>query len=326
MAIDTLEAVQLGGITQWIRVRGADASNPVLLLMQQGPGMPMINEAQRLEYLLGLEKAFTVVYWDQRGTGLSLRKNSNRSDITVARMVGDTVSLLELLRGRFGSKTFVTGFSFGGTFAAQAAVQRPDLVAALVTAGMDIDMPAAENNTYRFVLGTARQRGNRRATRQLEAIGPPPHLDVKQFSTRVRWTANFGGVATNANYSSLLRALIVSLVRSPDYSAADIIRTVRGITAARAALLPELATTDLVRTMPRLDVPIVMAQGRRDQVAPGEAAQRFYDSLTAPGKQLVWFDSSAHTPHLEEPGKFRDLLMNVKASWCCRRAPCERGA
>src|SRR5712691_144032 len=74
MAIDTLEAVQLGGITQSIRVRGADASNPVLLLMQQGPGLPMINEARRLEHLLGLEKAFTVVYWDQRGTGLSLRK------------------------------------------------------------------------------------------------------------------------------------------------------------------------------------------------------------------------------------------------------------
>ena len=81
-----------------------------------------------------------------------------------------------------------------------------------------------------------------------------------------------------------------------------------------AALLPELATTDLVRTMPRLDVPIVLAQGRRDQVAPGEAAQRFHDSLTAPSKQLVWFDRSAHTPHLEEPEKLRDLLMNVRAS------------
>jgi hypothetical protein len=66
MEIDTLEGVQLGGITQWIRVRGADAANPVLLLMQQGPGLPMINEVRRLERLLGLENAFTVVYWDQR--------------------------------------------------------------------------------------------------------------------------------------------------------------------------------------------------------------------------------------------------------------------
>src|SRR5499427_4227386 len=142
MEIDRLERVQLGGITQWIRIRGAGASNPVLLLMQQGPGLPMINEARRVEHLLGLEKAFTVVYWDQRGTGLSspsLRRDSSRFEISVARMVDDTVALLELLRDRFGGKTFVAGFSFGAMYAAQAAVRRPELVAALVAAGMDID-------------------------------------------------------------------------------------------------------------------------------------------------------------------------------------------
>jgi pimeloyl-ACP methyl ester carboxylesterase len=321
MEIDTLEAVQLGGITQWIRVRGADASNPVLLLMQQGPGLPIINDAPRFERLLGLEEAFTVVYWDQRGTGLSsppLRQNPNRFEISMARMVDDTVTLLELLRGRFGDKTLVAGFSFGATFAAYAAVRRPDLVAALVAAGMDIDMPAEENNAYAFALDAARRRGHRRAIRQLEAIGPPPHTTVKQFTTRARWAANFGGVATNANFNGLLRALLFSLIRSPDYSAADLIRTLRGVGASQAALLPQLASTDLVRTVPRLDVPLVMAQGRLDQVAPGEAAQRFHDSLTAPSRQLVWFEKSAHTPHLEEPAKYRDLLMNVRASLLAR--------
>ncbi len=34
MTIDTLEAIQAGGTTHWIRVRGADAANPVLLLIQ----------------------------------------------------------------------------------------------------------------------------------------------------------------------------------------------------------------------------------------------------------------------------------------------------
>ena len=85
MQIDALHGVQLGGITQWIRVRGADASNPVLLLMQQGPGFPIINDARRLDHLFGLEEAFTVVYWDQRGTGLSsppLRTNPARFEIT----------------------------------------------------------------------------------------------------------------------------------------------------------------------------------------------------------------------------------------------------
>jgi pimeloyl-ACP methyl ester carboxylesterase len=316
MEIDTLQGVQLGGITQWIRVRGVDASNPVLLLMQQGPGVPIINDAPRLEHLLGLEKAFTVVYWDQRGTGLSSPPlRTNRFEISVARMVEDTVTLLELLRDRFGAKTFVTGFSFGATFAAYAAVRRPDLVAALVATGMDIDMPAAEENAYAFALDAARRHGNRRGIRQLEAIGPPPHTTVKQFTTRARWVANFGGLATNANVNSVLWSLLVSLVRSPDYSTSDVIRTLRGMRASQAALLPQLATTDLVRTVPRLDVPLVMAQGRLDQVAPAEAAQRFHDSLTAPSKELVWFESSAHTPHLEESAKFRDLLTNVRTSW-----------
>jgi pimeloyl-ACP methyl ester carboxylesterase len=315
MKIDSLEEVELGGITQWIRVRGADTSNPVLLLMQQGPGLPIINEAPRFERLLGLESAFTVVYWDQRGTGLSARplgRNRDRFDISVTLMVDDTVRLLELLRDRFGGKTLVTGFSFGATFAAYAAARRPELVAALVATGMDIDVPMAEASAYAFALGAARQRGHRRAIRQLEAIGPPPHTTMRQFTTRARWVASFGGLTTSGNLNGVLRELIVSLARSPDYSAAAVIRTLRGVRASQAALLPQLATTDLVRALPRLDVPLVLAQGRLDQVAPGAATQRFYDSVTAPSRQLVWFESSAHTPHLEEPARFRDLLMNVR--------------
>ena len=317
MAIDTLEPVRLGGMTQWIRIRATDVSNPVLLLMQQGPGLPIINEVRTYERLLGLEKDFTVIYWDQRGTGLSshsLRKNHDRFDISADHMVEDTVSLLELLRDRFGRTTTVAGFSFGATFAAQAAVARPDLVAALVATAMDIDMPLAETHTYNFVRDTARQRGNRRAIRQLDKIGPPPHLRAKQFSTRARWATNFGGVQANTTSNGFSRALLLSLLGSRDYSLVDIVRTVRGITESQAALLPQLATTDLVRTIPRLEVPIVFAQGRLDQVAPGQATQRFYDSLTAPSKQLVWFEKSAHTPQYDEPAKFRELLLDVKAS------------
>ena len=311
-AIDALEAIQAGSTTQWIRVRGADASNPVLLLIQQGPGLPMINEAPRFGHVLGLEQAFTVVYWDQRGCGRSLPHRKDRAGISLEAMTGDTVSLLEFLRHRFGGKTHVAGFSFGATVGATAAARRPDLVATLVAVGMDIDGAAAGTSAYDFALAAARQRGHRRATRQLQAIGPPPHLTSKQFTTRVRWATNFGGVTTGETYGTLARGLLASLVRSPDYPAADVIRAVRGISATQAALLPEMAALDLARTVPRLDVPVVMVQGRRDQVAPGAAAQRYAGSLQAPGKRLVWFDNSAHTPHLEEPGKFRDLLLGIR--------------
>ena len=224
------------------------------------------------------------------------------------------MSLLDFLRDRFGGKTYVAGFSFGATLGAHAAAQRPDLVATLVAVGMDVDGAAAAGAAYGFALAAARQRGNRRATRQLEAIGPPPHLTAKQFTTRVRWATNFGGVTTSETYATLARGLIASLVRSPDYSAANIVRTVRGIGATQAALLPELATMNLARTLPRLEVPVVMVQGRHDQVAPGGAAEQYAGALQAPAKRLVWFENSAHTPHLEEPGKFRDLLIGIRAS------------
>lgn len=193
---DRLEQVQLGGIPQWIRVRAADPANPVLLVMQQGPGLPLINEAGTWAGLLGLEQSFTVVYWDQRGTGLSarrLRGRSHRFEISPARMVEDTVELLALLRERFGHPAVVVGFSFGATFAAYAAQRRPDLVAALLAVGMDIDVPAAEVHTYEFALRSARARGKRRAVRQLRRIGPPPHLTGRQFRTRARWRPTSAG-------------------------------------------------------------------------------------------------------------------------------------
>jgi pimeloyl-ACP methyl ester carboxylesterase len=312
MAIDTLESVQAGATKQWIRIRAADSSNPALLLIQQGPGLPMVNEARRYGHLLGLEQCFTVIYWDQRGCGRSLRGPQDTAGINLEAMVADTVSVLGLLRDRFGGKTYVAGFSFGATLAAFAAAQRPDLVATLVATGMDIDGPAAARCAYEFALRTAQQRGSLRAIRQLEAIGPPPHLTSKQFGTRVRWASNFGGVTTGETYASLARELVSSLVRCPDYAVGDIIRTVRGITATQAALLPDLASMDLNRSLPRIDVPVVMVQGRHDQVAPGESAQQYASALQAPGKQLIWFETSAHTPHLEEPGRFREVLLGIR--------------
>jgi len=314
MAIDSLEPIQAGDTRQWIRIRAADRSNPVLLLIQQGPGLPMINETRRFERVLGLEQYFTVIYWDQRGCGRSLRGPRDPAGISLERMVADTVSLLGFLGDRFGGKTYLAGFSFGAALAAFAAAQRPDLVETLVATGMDIDGPAAATGAYEFGLRTAEQRGHRRATRQLEAIGPPPHLTARQFGTRVRWATNFGGVTTGETYASLARELVSSLVRSPDYSARDIIRTVPGITATQAALLPDLATMDLTRSLPRIDVPVVMIQGRHDQVAPRESAQQYASSLQAPSKQLIWFETSAHTPHLEEPAKFRDVLLSIRDS------------
>jgi pimeloyl-ACP methyl ester carboxylesterase len=318
MDIDRLEPAQLGESTQWIRIRAANARNPLLLLVQMGPGLPMINEVPAFGRALSLEDDFTVVYWDQRGCGRSLRSADATREPSLEAMTGDTERLLALLCDHFDRPAVVTGFSMGATIAALATARRPDLVAALVAVGMDVDGPAAENSAYQFALATAHARNNRRAVRQLEAIGPPPHLEPRQFATRARWAANFGGVRTGHTHHSMARGLLASLLRSPDYSLADTVRAIRGATAAQPALLRELAALDLTRTLTRLNTPIVMAQGRHDRVAPPSAAERYAGLLEAPSKQLVWFERSAHLPHLEEPGRFRQLLAQVRLGLSAR--------
>src|SRR5436190_15701116 len=117
-----------------------------------GPGLPMINEAPAFGRLLSLEDDFTVIYWDQRGCGRSLRSTDALRDLSVQAMVSDTQRLLAVLCDRFDTRPVVTGFSMGATIAALATARRPDLVSTLVTVGMDIDGAAAEKNAYQFAL------------------------------------------------------------------------------------------------------------------------------------------------------------------------------
>jgi hypothetical protein len=60
---------RLGGIEQWVLVRGENVANPPLILLHGGPGL---NETALFRYFNApLEKSFTVVHWDQRGAGKS---------------------------------------------------------------------------------------------------------------------------------------------------------------------------------------------------------------------------------------------------------------
>jgi pimeloyl-ACP methyl ester carboxylesterase len=197
MQIDRREPVQLGGSRQWIRIRAANARNPLLLLVQMGPGLPMINEARTFGRLLSLEDDFTVIYWDQRGCGRSLRSTDATRDLSVQAMVSDTQRLLAMLCDRFDTPPVVAGFSMGATIAALATARRPDLVAALVTVGMDIDGPATEENAYQFAL-TPRARGTA-AKRSASSKRSGHHPTSSPKSSRPAR----GGPPTSAAYATV---------------------------------------------------------------------------------------------------------------------------
>ncbi len=67
--IEELKPVKIGGIDQWLHIRGNNRDNPVLLYLHGGPGAPMIGFEDAA--LIPWEEYFTVVRWDQRQTGKS---------------------------------------------------------------------------------------------------------------------------------------------------------------------------------------------------------------------------------------------------------------
>jgi hypothetical protein len=96
--IDEFKTVEIGGIQQWISVRGNDPHNPILLYLHGGPGAPMMPESWT--YQRPWEDFFTVVQWDQRGSGKAFASAHRKitQPFSVDRIVADAEELIQYLR------------------------------------------------------------------------------------------------------------------------------------------------------------------------------------------------------------------------------------
>jgi pimeloyl-ACP methyl ester carboxylesterase len=175
-SLSRLERIRLGGTDQWIRIQGNNMFNPILLLVQQGPGLPMVHEAADDNRLWHVEDDFVVISWDQRGCGKSFSRAIPPQSMTLEQLIADTSELIQALAQRFNvPHLYVAGFSFGGTIAALAAFRHPELVRAVVCVAPDVQFEVAERVAYDFALKQAARLGNKRALRELQRIGPPRH-------------------------------------------------------------------------------------------------------------------------------------------------------
>lgn len=127
--------VKIGGIDQWIQIRGEDRGNPVILFVHGGPGASTIPISSSWQ---PWEKYFTVVQWDQRGAGRTLRMTgeSIAATMTLAQMTEDGVEVAEYLRAHLHKDRIVLiGHSWGSFLGIHIVKQRPDLFYAYVGTG-----------------------------------------------------------------------------------------------------------------------------------------------------------------------------------------------
>lgn len=303
--IAVIEKVRLGGLEQWIQIRGRDKSKPILLFLHGGPGFPQMPFAH---LNAELERHFVVVQWDQRGAGKSYSSSVPDESMRVTQFVSDAHELVQILLARFGAqRCYLVAHSWGSLFGAQLAARYPELFFAYVGIGQTVDLPQTEQVLYQFALNSARREDNQKAIADLERIGRPPHSNADhKFLTK--WVDHYA----EREHPSLSRTRMTRLaLEPPAYSWIDLVKIPLGGRYSFQRLWREIFyETSLFNQAARIEVPVYLFLGRHDKVVTSDVAQRYFDALDAPpGKQIVWFEKSGHWPHFEEPEKYRKELI-----------------
>ena len=293
---------RIGGVDQWVMVRGADIANPVLVVLHGGPGMSETGFFRRFN--APLESCFTVVHWEQRGAGKSFSRDLPVASMTVARFLDDLDELVDRVRQRLGqAKVVLLGHSWGSALGVLYAARHPEKVAVYVGAGQVGDWAAAEAASYAYGLAEAERQGDASALARLRALGPPPHPAHHVFVERSIVNRLDGQMRPRILWNAT-RALF----HRPESSLFDLPSLLRGFRFSLEAMWAEVSALNLLQLVPDLAMPVFVVVGRRDHWVPPEMSVAYFDAVSAPSKTLLWFDHSGHEAFVDEPARFNAVL------------------
>jgi proline iminopeptidase len=277
--------LSIGGIEQWVTIRGDDNRKPVLLLVHGGPG-----DAQSgfVQAYAPYEKDFVLVQWDQRGGGKTFEKYvRDTPDLTLDRQVSDGIELAEHLCKRFPKqKLVVFGHSWGTILSTGMVQKRPDLFDAYVGAGQVASWAAIVNYQFDFLLDAARKTSDAATVTQLEAIGRPNPTDVAQYFTIAR--------TMRANMPPDDRAWFASIRTTPGVSEADIANAGAGMNFSGQTLIQTLMQVDLTKSAPSFPISWCVVHGRLDLNAPLPPVEAYAATMKAPKKHMATIDDAGH--------------------------------
>jgi len=302
--VEEMLEIPIGGTKQWITVHGRDRANPILLMIHGGPASPEIPTSWYFQN--GWEDYFTVVQWDQRGSGKTYNANDPKviqPTLSLERITEDAGEVVQYLRARYGKqKIFVLGHSWGSLVGLQLARRHPEWLYAYVGMGQVIDGKAGERAGYAEALRVAEAKGNTQAVSELKSIAPYPNLDgsvpLEKIDKERKWSVEFGQLTWNRKDLSYYYDLTEF---SPDYTEADIAAIDKGSQLSLGPLLPDMLGFDY-SGVTEWRCPIIIFAGRHDFTTPSSVVVDWFQKIHAPEKKFVWFENSAHMMMVEEPG------------------------
>lgn len=302
--------IEIGGINQWLYVRGQNRDNPILLFVHGGPASPMAPSSWLFQR--PFEEYFTVVNWDQRAAGktfLEANPDSIAGTIKIERYVDDAIEVAEHLLKRYGkNKILLVGHSWGTVVGLKAALKRPELFSAYVGIGQVINSVDNERLSFEHALTESEKAGNAEAVKELKSIAPYPGnkpLTRERIIIARKWAQHYGGLSA---FRSESKYYFDAPLLSPEYTSKDVDAIDAGNVATLGRILPEFMAVDF-KPVKKFPIPVIMLMGRHDYSTPSQPTEEWLNKLAAPFKKGVWFENSSHLIPFEEPGKMLITLV-----------------
>ena len=312
--------VPIGGIEQWVTVRGTSCANPVVLFLHGGPGNPLSPYGEAIYQ--DWEKDFTVVQWDQRGSGRTFARNpaTAKDTLSIERMTRDGIEVAQHLARRFGQKKiYLVGGSWGSVLGVHMAKTRPDLFRAYVGVGQLVSYRHNQSASYARVLKLARSAGDKALLERIEALGPPPWTNPRSFGILRRATRVFEGKTSLSapEYWWVPAEAYATKQAEADYEAGEEYSYIQFVGMKGQGMFSRVDLNTLGR---RFEVPMYFIQGAEDLVTTPDVARAFFDRLSAPRKDFVLLERTGHDPNALSVDAVRRILKTDVA----RRAKAKR--
>lgn len=298
VSIDEGLFIDVGGIPQWITLRGRDLANPVLLMLHGGPGFPTSGFAPMFE---AWEDHFTLVQWDQPGGGATHLKNLEKGEgpLTIERYVADGLAVAEWVRERLSvDRLVLLGNSWGSLLGLIMVRRRPDLFSAFVGTSQPVSGPRGGKLGYDLALEAARKRGDLLAVTALERVGPPPHATLQEFLVRQTYS-NPPGLPPSPAEAAAMAAMARFFAPPPP----DARYVARGLPpydfmttfmATQAVMFPQVAGWEAEAEGLAFDIPVFVLQGENDINTPVALARELVERIDAPAKGFDILPGAGH--------------------------------